>query len=105
MSIEMHSGNPSEESHHVLSFVTNSDGSYVAIHLDLEGARHLREELDYLIEELEKDDCPHTHLFQPPFGILTGAKLHDQSCESNVVGEVKIYGWNDEWAKRHGLKP
>lgn len=104
MSIEMTDDRHNKTIQHLLSFVTNTEGSYLAIHLDLEGARYLRDEIDCIIEKLEEDDCPHTHLFPPPFGELTTTKLQDQQGESNTVAEVKIYGWNEEWAKRHGLK-
>jgi hypothetical protein len=96
-----------ESEQHLLSFVTDTSGQYVAIHADLRGITILIEELQNLREQLELDDCPHTHLFSFPEDSheLTTTKLVDQQNEVNVVCHVKIYGWNEEWAQRHGLKP
>ncbi len=65
------------------------------------------DELESLRERLELDDCPHTHLFStiPGRSELTTTKLTDQEGEVNTIHHVKIYGWNNEWARRHGLKP
>lgn len=66
----------------------------------------LIDELEGLREQLELNDCPHTHLFSPESAgdELTATKLGDQCGEVNVVHHVNIYGWNEEWASRHGLK-
>jgi hypothetical protein len=49
----------------------------------------------------------HTHL--TAYGIagdqLTTTKLSDQAAEVHQVIHVKIYGWTEPWAVRHGLKP
>jgi hypothetical protein len=65
----------------------------------------LIDELESLREQLESNDCPHTHLFSWGQGGLTTTKLTDQESAVNIVDQVKIYGWNQEWAHRHGLKP
>ena len=64
------------------------------------------DELEGLREQLEENDCPHTHLFALPTvnSELTETKL-DSEARMNGVLEVKIYGWNEEWAVKHGLKP
>lgn len=92
---------------HLLSFVTDSVGDYVAIHADLAGITKLIDELEGLREQLVKNDCPHTHLFSPLCAgyELTESKLADQKLEVNVVCHVKIYGWNEEWKRRHNLVP
>ncbi len=91
---------------HVLSFVTNSEGDYLAVHADLAGINLLIQELEILREQLELNDCPHTHLSSPDAmgEKLTTTKLEGQKDENNVISHVKIYGWNEEWAARHGLK-
>ena len=96
-----------ETGQHLLSFVTNVSGNYLAVHADLRGINLLIEELQRLRQQLELNDCPHTHLFSAEASgdELTTSKLVDQVAEVNVVHHVKIYGWNEEWAKRHGLKP
>jgi hypothetical protein len=93
---------------HLLSFITDDTGQYLAIHVDLRGVSILIDELQKLKADLELNDCPHTHLFvtsNPSARELTSSKLADQEHEVNVVHHVKIYGWNEEWARRHGLKP
>ena len=92
---------------HLLSFVTDTSGQYLAVHADLAGITMLIDELESLREQLELNDCPHTHLFSPEAAgnELTLTKLADQEHENNIVCHVKLYGWNEEWAMRHGLKP
>jgi hypothetical protein len=93
---------------HLLSFVTDESGMHVAIHVDLRGVEILIRELEQLKEQLELNDCPHTHLFttsDPSARELTKTKLDSQASEVNIVHHVKIYGWNEEWARKHGLKP
>lgn len=96
-----------DEVDYLLSFVTNTNGGYLAIHTDLKGVNLLINTLQTLRRLLEVNDCPHIHLFSRDCGNgeLTTTKLSDQSNENNVVHEIKIYGWNEEWAIRHGLKP
>jgi hypothetical protein len=89
---------------HLLSFVTDTDGNYLSIHADLAGITMLIDELETLREQLEKNDCPHTHLLS--YGAnseLSSTKLLDQQYENTIVDHVKIYGWNEEWAVKHGL--
>ena len=92
---------------HLLSFVTSQSGDYVAVHADLAGVTLLIKELQTLQRQLELNDCPHTHLFTVDWAgnELSATKLASQEDENNVVHHVKIYGWNEEWANRHGLKP
>ena len=91
---------------HLLSFVTDASGTCLAVHADLAGITMLIDELEILREQLELNDCPHAHLFSfvGDRSELTTTKLADQEGEVNIVKDVKIYGWNEEWARRHGLK-
>ena len=79
----------------------------VSIHVDLPGLELLISQLELLRSQLKSNDCPHTHL--TAYGIdddlLTTTKLSDQPAEFHQVSHVKIYGWTEEWAVRHGLKP
>jgi hypothetical protein len=89
---------------HLLSFVTDGSGAYVAVHADLAGISMLIDELEGIREQLAKSDCPHTHLLaNVPNAELTTTKLNSPE-EANVVQHVKIYGWTDEWCVKHGLK-
>lgn len=90
---------------HLLSFVTDKSGSMVTIHADLSGIELLIRELEEIRELLNEDDCPHTHLFsrRATGNELTETKLQGQPAEEKIVHHVKIYGWNDDWAKKHGL--
>ena len=95
-----------DKTDHLLSFVTDKTGNMVSIHVDLPGVEILIGELELLRQQLRDNDCPHTHLFSPVSGgsELTTTKLMNHPGEDNVACHVKIYGWNDEWANRHGLK-
>ena len=89
----------------LLSFVSNQDGDIVTVHTDRAGLDLLISELISLRDLLEKNECGHAHLFSPFFGgdDLTETKLANQAEEQHVVHHVKIYGWNEEWAKKHKL--
>jgi hypothetical protein len=89
---------------HLLSFVTDKSGVYLAVHADLAGITMLIDELEGIRAQLERNDCPHTHLFaNVPRAELTTTKL-SSSEEANIVQHVKIYGWTEEWAAKHQLK-
>jgi hypothetical protein len=96
----------SQHAKRLLSFVTDATGKVVSVHADIHGVEFLIDELENLRSQLLVNDCPHTHLFSPECGgdELTMTKLNDQPAETNVVCHVKIYGWNEEWSRRHGLK-
>ena len=87
---------------YLLSFVTDDSGGMVSVHMDLNGADRLIETLSRLRDSLMENDCPHDHLFCDDG--LTMTMLATQENEKNSVGHVKIYGWNDEWAVKHGLR-
>jgi hypothetical protein len=89
----------------LLSLVTDEDGTYIAVHLDLAGTDFLIKELQAIRDQLEKNECPHTHLFSDVMGSneLTTTKLSGQEEEVNQVHHVKIYGWNQEWKQKHNL--
>ncbi|MEX2113924.1 MAG: Imm32 family immunity protein [Pirellulales bacterium] len=91
---------------HLLSFVTNTSGDYLAIHADLAGIDLLIRELGLLRHALLQDQVEHTHLqyIDVPGDELSPTKLENQPDEVNVVTHVKIYAWNDHWARHHKLK-
>lgn len=79
----------------------------VTIHVDLPGIELLMRELALLRDAIKDNDCPHTHLHSADAAgeELSSTKLDNQPDEVNSVCHVKIYGWNSEWAVRHGLLP
>ncbi len=91
---------------HVLSFVIAADGGMVTIHADANGLSLLIDRLSLLRNLVIQGDCPHTHLHAMgvPLDELTTSKLANQPAEKEVVQHVKIYGWTDEWAVRHGFR-
>ena len=90
---------------HLISLVTDQDGNQVFLHVDLAGVDMLLSELNYIKAELEKNDCPHSHLYSEDWGGsgLTATKLKDHKDEVNCVHHLKIYGWNSAWKKKHEL--
>jgi hypothetical protein len=91
---------------HLLSFVTNDDGTVVTIHADRNGVHCLIKELELIRDRLDEDQCEHCHLFSDPDiagDALSASKMTGQESEQNIVHAVKIYGWNAEWAVRNRL--
>ncbi len=91
---------------HLLSFVTNEDGTIVTVHVDRDGVQCLIKELELIRSRLDEDQCEHCHLFSDPDiagDALSVSKLSNQESEQNIVHAVKIYGWNAEWAVRNEL--
>ena len=88
---------------HLLAFV--SDGTQLFLHLDLAGIDVLLEQLNEIRSELQKDDCPHTHLFSGDYDGLSVSTMIDGSGKVGTsIHHLKIYGWNEEWAREHGFK-
>lgn len=89
----------------LLSFVSNKEGNRVIVHADKAGLDLLIAELTWLRKKLEEDKCDHTHLRSEDWvgDELTTTKLKNQEEEVHTVHEVKIYGWNQEWKKKHEL--
>ena len=75
------------------------------MHADVAGLDLLIHSLMKLREFAAEGECEHTHFFADPDlgGELTTSKLQNQSQESTNVMHLKMYGWTDEWAKRHRL--
>lgn len=63
------------------------------------------EELDGIRTKLKRNDCARTHLFAEKWGgsELSDSKLTNQEDEKTQVHHVKIYGWNEEWRRKHRL--
>jgi hypothetical protein len=91
---------------HLLAFVADKDGNQVFLHADLAGVEYLIKELEYLRKELKNNDCPHTHLFSEDWGSgeLSTSTMLNKDAEGLAVHHLKMYGWNNEWVKKHGFK-
>lgn len=94
-----------DKTNHLLSFVANSDGNMLTIHLDKDGIEFLMERLATLKELLENGQCEDCHLFTADsIGTeLTSTKINKQDNEAVVVQHVKLCAWTQEWAREHGL--
>jgi hypothetical protein len=91
----------------VLSVVLDPDGDVVCVHADAAGIQRLETVVVRLKEGIGANDCPHAHLMSESWGgrDLTETMLgQEQEKGCRQVHHVKIYGWNDEWAHKHGLK-
>jgi len=91
----------------MISFVTDPASGEVFIHADLDGMAELERIFAALKNGIAAGDCPHTHLFGPAWGgdELAGTMLdQERSADCRQIHHVKIDGWTDEWAKKHGLK-
>lgn len=88
-----------------LNHFTDKDGNQVFIHLDKNGLDSFISDLKRLKLKLEQNECDHIHLMSEDWGgyDLSATKLSNQEGEDNIVHHVKIYAWNDEWKKKHGL--
>jgi len=89
----------------LFSVVSSEEGDQVFIHLDLDGVDYLINELNQIKIMLNENNCPHTNLFTKEWGgsELSSSKLLAQKDEVNQVNHLKIYGWNDEWKRKHKL--
>ena len=85
--------------------LTQDGGGEVHLHLDLAGVDRLIESLSYIKNSLNKNQCEHDHLFTPDWG---GSELSNKNTivadGHSLVHHLKIYGWTEEWAKKHGFK-
>ncbi len=91
----------------MIAFVTNPKSGEVFIHADFEGLAEMERLFGALKNGGGADDCPHSHLFGPTSGGDELAEtMLDQEQDAGCISiaHVKIYGWTDEWARKHGLK-
>ncbi|MBI1322774.1 hypothetical protein GC170_06275 [bacterium] len=91
----------------MISFVTNPESGELFIHADLVGLAELERLFGALKKGVAQDDCPHTHYFGPAWG---GDELAESMLEQErdtgckTIHHVKVYGWTEVWARKHGLK-
>ena len=92
---------------HLLSFVANSEGTMVSIHMNLDGLSFLLDRLSRLKVLVENGHCEDTHWFTADSigNELSSTKLAGVPEEDHIVHHVKLYCWTKEWAEAHGLFP
>jgi Immunity protein 32 len=91
----------------MLSIVTDKDGDVVYMHADKSGLEKMQRVVARLLKHLEDDDCEHDHLFSESWaGDELSETMLDQERQTGCkqVSHLKVYGWTDEWAVKHGLK-
>jgi hypothetical protein len=93
---------------HLLSVVTEPGGDVVYIHADHAGLEALRASIDRLLECFNQNDCHHEHLFSPDWAgwdLSTTMLEQEREAGCKTVHHIKIYAWDDEWKRKHGLWP
>lgn len=91
----------------MLSIVTEPNGDVVYVHADSAGIVELEAAVARLKKRLLAGDCPHDHLMSASWG---GGELsetmlaEEQGKGCRQVHHITLYGWNEEWARKHGLK-
>jgi hypothetical protein len=91
---------------YLLSITSSEEGDAITIHGDRAGLEHLRDAVDGLIKKLGGDQCDHEHLRTDAWAghELTETMLAAERSEGHrTVHHLEIYGWNQEWKKKHGL--
>ena len=88
---------------YTLSLISDGKGG-LAVHADSEGLAILIAQLERLKQKVDVGLCDHDHLHTDAWA---GDELSETTgCEKegDVVHHVKIYGWTEEWARKHGFK-
>jgi hypothetical protein len=88
---------------YTLSFVAGHKGQ-LAIHADSQGISVLISALDRLKRKIDSGACDHDHLHSDEWA---GDELSEtMGCEKDghIVHHVKLYGWTEEWARKHGFR-
>jgi hypothetical protein len=87
---------------YTLAVATDGKGQ-VMVHADAKGLATLIESLERLKKKVESGECDHDHLFTDAWA---GSELSDKlGCEKEaaLVHHLKIHGWTEEWAMKHGF--
>ena len=88
---------------HLLCFVADTERQ-LFVHADAAGLDLLIRILSHLRKRIDEDQCDHNHLMTESWG---GQGLTEvPACEKDgrIVHHVKIYGWTEEWARKHGMR-
>jgi hypothetical protein len=87
---------------YVLTFVRGDEGE-LFMHAAAKGLSVLISALERLKAKAEEGVCDHDHLMTPAWG---GSELSEKKgTESGeLIHHLKLYGWTEEWAKKHGFR-
>jgi hypothetical protein len=87
---------------YTLAFASDQKGQ-VMMHADAKGLDVLIASLERLKKKVEAGECDHDHLMTDAWA---GSELSERlGCESHgeLVHHLKLYGWTEEWARKHGF--
>jgi len=90
----------------MLSIVAEPTGDVIYIHADLAGLEALEQAVSALRRHVAQGECEHDHLFTEAWAgeELTETMLdQERGSGCTQVHHVKLYGWTDEWSRKHGL--
>jgi hypothetical protein len=90
----------------MLSIAAEPTSDVVYLHADLAGLEALERAISSLRQRVANGECEDRHLFSQAWGggELTETMLsQEQSSGCKQVHHLKLYGWTDEWAHKHGL--
>jgi hypothetical protein len=87
---------------YVLAFVRGEEGE-LFMHADAKGLAALIGALERLKKKAEEGVCDHDHLKTESWA---GAELSEKKGleRGELIHHLKLYGWTDEWATRHGFR-
>lgn len=88
---------------HVLALFSDDEGQ-VFLHADDKGLEILITALERLRRKISEGKSDHDHLMTEAWA-GDGELTEVQGCEKkeHLVHHLKLYGWTDEWAKKHGF--
>lgn len=86
---------------YVLTFVRGQEGE-LFMHADAKGLAVMIAALERLKKNAEEGLSEHDHLMTPAWG---GSELSEKKgLESGeLIHHLKMYGWTEEWAGKHGF--
>lgn len=88
---------------HDLTLVADGNNQ-LCLHADAAGLDLLIQNLQRLRRRVAQGECVHDHMMTESWG--DGALSETIGCEKEcqVIHHLKMYGWTDEGASRHGFQ-
>jgi hypothetical protein len=85
--------------------LTQDDGGVVHLHGDAAGLDTLIAKLSHIRAQIDQGICEHDHLKSADWGGDELSTKNGISAEGHtLVQHLKLFGWTDEWAEKHGFK-